>query len=475
VRGVEGSRSKDAVAPGRDGSGADARLHDGGTATMAATPWAPELALRPLPDRNDVVPVAEMVLFNAGLWAVDRYALDSPFARVDARSMGANLRGGWWYDSDDFQTNQILHPYQGSVYHTIARSAGWGFWRALLLDFAGSLTWKIAGESGPPATNDQITTTLGGAILGEALFRTSRLVLDAEGRPGIVRWMGSALIAPAAAVNDVVLGGTIAEPDPPSLRYLGRLSFGAMAGTAMARTGEVRIRPAGFLSVRLVHGLPGELEPDAPFGHFVLELDFSSATAEPWQQLDRVGGPTWFLRTRGLIVGGDARLGAGGGMLYGLFGTFDYGGPVLLRVAESGLGPGLVLALRPSPAIDLGVTLLASATFGSGGAWVPPTIDRDYRYGYGALLLADSSLWLWGHVELGASGRAYLVPSAVGGGEERFLIGKGALRLRMGGPHAVGVEGTLTQRWASYPGSAYAEHAAMASLSYSYLLGGGGR
>ena len=451
---------------------AEEGLLEEGTTALPTPPFAEPRVLRPLPERNDVVPVVETVLFNVGLWAVNRYALNAPWARVDAHSIGANLRGGWWYDSDDFNTNQMLHPYSGSVYHNAARSAGWSFWRAFLLDFGGSLMWKIAGENGPPSTNDQITTPIAGAFLGESLFRVSRMVLDPKNHPGVVRWVGSAIISPAATVNQAVLGATIADPDPPVQSYQGRFSLGATEGTAATRTGDERIPPSGLLSIRLVHGLPGELEPEIPFDHFVFELDFSSATLAPWGQLSSVTGPTWLLTTRGLILAGTDRLGEDGAMLYGLFGTFDYGGPTLLRISESGVGPGLVVTVHPSSATELDATLLASATFGSGGAWVPPTVDRDYRFGFGGFLLADGSLWIAKRVELALTGRAYLIPEAIEGGNEGFLVGKAALRLRVGGPHALGVEGRFTRRWAAYPGSTYGEHAVFPAVTYSYLFGG---
>jgi hypothetical protein len=427
----------------------------------------------PLDDKNVALPIAETVFFNATVWAIDHYALDEDFARVSMSTIAANLRGGWSFDTDDFQTNEALHSYMGSVYHTAARSSGWSFPEALALDFGGSLAWKVAGENTRPSINDQITTTIGGAILGEVLFRVSRLVLDRPHRVGFVRWIAAAAVAPAVPVNDFLLHGMITDPDPPRQRYLGRVSFGASTFAAAARTGDEKGAPSGFVGVHLLHGVPGEVELTMPFDHFDFQLDFSSTTAEPWKQLGNVRGPAWLLTARGLIVGGQDRLGEDGGILYGLFGTFDYGGPQLLRVSAAGAGPGVALAVRPSPSIAVDATLLASATFGSGGAWVPPVTDRDYRFGFGALVLADGRLWVADRLELAASARGYLIPFAVGGGGgERLLIGKGSARLRVAGPHALGVESTLTRRWADYSGSAYTERARFTSITYSYLFGG---
>ena len=57
------------------------------------------------------------------------------------------LHGPWGFDGDDFQVNQLQHPYQGSVYHGFARSAGLGFWASAAYTFLGSLVWEIAGET----------------------------------------------------------------------------------------------------------------------------------------------------------------------------------------------------------------------------------------------------------------------------------------------------------------------------------------
>jgi hypothetical protein len=420
-----------------------------------------------------VLPVAETLFFNTAVWAIDRYALNEEFARINTGTIAANLSGGWTFDTDDFQTNLVLHPYMGSVYHTAARSSGWSFPQALALDFVGSLAWKIAGENTRPSINDQITTTLGGAILGEVLFRISRLVLGRPGPVSFVRWVGATVVAPAVAVNDALLHGRIVDPDPPRQRFLGRFSVGASNVDAAARTGPEKIGAEGFIGLHLHHGIPGEVELTQPFDHFDVQLDFSTATAQPWQQLGKVGGPSWLLTARGLVVGGDGRLGEDGGILYGLFGTFDYGGPQLLRVSATGFGPGLALAVRPSPSIAVEATVLASATFGSGGAWVPIDVSRDYRFGFGALLLADGRLWLADRLELAATAREYLIPAAVGGGSESLLIGKGSVRLRVAGPHAVGVESTITRRWADYASSAYRESARITSFTYSFLFGGG--
>ena len=79
-------------------------------------------------------------------------------------------------DNDPFQVNQFMHPYQGSLYHGAARSAGLSYWEAAALTFAGSAWWEITGEKTPPSRNDQIASGIAGSFLGEPLFRMARLV-----------------------------------------------------------------------------------------------------------------------------------------------------------------------------------------------------------------------------------------------------------------------------------------------------------
>ena len=425
-----------------------------------------------LPTRNVALPIIETGVFNAGVWAFDRYALSAEYARVTPDTIAANFQGGWSFDTDDFQTNEVLHPYMGSVYHTAARSAGWSFWEALALDFGGSLAWKVAGENTAPSINDQITTTIGGAVLGEVLFRVARLLIAGPEGRSLPRRFTAAVLSPATAVNDALLDGRIVRPVPVEQRFQGRLSFGASTLAADTRTGAIKPVPGAFFGFRVSHGVPGEMELTEPFDHYDVELDFSSATLEPWQQLHDVRGPTWLLTARGLLVGSQGRFGDDGGILYGLFGTLDYGGPQLLRVSAAGVGPGLALAARPVSSVALDATFLAAATFGSGGAYVPPVVDRDYRFGFGTLLLAEGRAWLAGRLELAVTGRGYLIPAAVGGGAERLFIGKASARLRVLGPHAVGVETTLTRRWAAYPDSVYSERSSLTAFTYSYLFGG---
>ena len=120
--------------------------------------------------KSHAIPAAEILGFDFLLNRIDRRIYGDDYA-VSASSIRRNLNGGWVVDNDPYSINQLLHPYQGSIYHGFARSAGLGFWTSLGYTFAGSLGWEIAGETTPPSKNDQVASGIAGSFLGESLFR----------------------------------------------------------------------------------------------------------------------------------------------------------------------------------------------------------------------------------------------------------------------------------------------------------------
>src|SRR5918993_3623392 len=137
--------------------------------TTAAPQWGAE--------KSYLIPALEIVGFDVLLNLFDRVYFGCCDYDVDLSSIKRNLRRGWQEDRDEFTVNQLGHPYQGSMYHGFARASGLGFWEGMGYTFLGSAFWEIAGETTPPSRNDQITTGIGGAFLGEAMFRMANLEL----------------------------------------------------------------------------------------------------------------------------------------------------------------------------------------------------------------------------------------------------------------------------------------------------------
>ena len=126
----------------------------------------------------------------------------------------------WVIDNDQFSVNQFMHPYRGSIYSGLPRSAGLNFWESFVYTAAGSTLWEIAGENTTPSINDQITTTFGGTFLGDPFFRMANLLLesDDEGKPGFWRELAAAIISPPTGFNRLVFGDRFDTVYPATVR-----------------------------------------------------------------------------------------------------------------------------------------------------------------------------------------------------------------------------------------------------------------
>ena len=161
----------------------------------------------------------------------EKYSEGNKVYRVTPSTFWRHLtKGPWGFDGDNFQINQIQHPYQGAVYQGFARSAGLGFWESSAYTFLGSFVWEVAGETTKPSINDQVASGIGGGLLGEPLFRLSGLGLEDSGRnprllraaaPGVVARAGRGVPPPPTGFHPLRFGrpvkGGVPEPQPGHL------------------------------------------------------------------------------------------------------------------------------------------------------------------------------------------------------------------------------------------------------------------
>ena len=146
---------------------------------------APGYAVRrdydqPLPNQSNLRylrAAANVVIANYFVWQQNWIGgREYIFPTRDAWSKA--LKDGFEWDKDPIQTNFFGHPYNGSFYFTGARAAGLTFWEAVPYTLGGSLSWELFSETERPSMNDIFSTTFGGIILGEVLYRVSSQVLD---------------------------------------------------------------------------------------------------------------------------------------------------------------------------------------------------------------------------------------------------------------------------------------------------------
>jgi hypothetical protein len=133
----------------------------------------------------------------------------------------ANVKAGFEWDDNNFNTNQFAHPYHGSTYFNAGRSNGLDFWESGQLAALGSLQWEYMGETNRPAFNDFINTTVGGIALGEMFRRVAILIRDNEatGKGRVWREIGAAPLDVVGGFNRVVRGEAWrVAPNPPDRR-----------------------------------------------------------------------------------------------------------------------------------------------------------------------------------------------------------------------------------------------------------------
>lgn len=253
-------------------------------ADTSGAPFPEAYSAAPAPAPRYVAPFAEILGLNAGLWAYNRYVADYGFARINLSTMSRNLRHGWVWDEDQFSINQFGHPYQGSFYHSAARVNGHGFYAAMAYTAFGSLQWEYFMENEAPSYNDLLTTTLGGAMLGEISYRVSRALLDprATGVERAARELLAAAANPVNGLDRLARGETFrvsARPrkrDPRDSTLL-RFSTGGVlpyfsSYESSERTDRQRL-PRANTEILLIHGDP--FAARAPYDYFLFNVGFN--------------------------------------------------------------------------------------------------------------------------------------------------------------------------------------------------------
>jgi len=395
-------------------------------------------------NKSYAIPALEIVGFDVLVNLANRYTTGDPY-HSNLASIRHNLHHGWVVDNDPFQVNQFWHPYQGSMYHGFARSAGLDFWPSLGYTFAGSLLWEIAGETTPPSKNDQIASGIAGSFLGEALFRMASLLLERGGEaPDVWREIGAAVISPATGFNRLAFGdrfkAIFPSHDPV---YYSRVALGAAATTQNepgASTGVKHNEAQADFSID--YGLPGKAGYTyrRPFDYFALQATASSANGFE------------NIMTRGLLFGRDYEVGADYRGIWGLYGSYDYIAPQVFRTSSTALSIGTTGQWWLSETIALQGTGLFGAGY-AGVSTLHGTSDTDYHYGIAPQALVALRLIFGDKVSLDAVGREYFVSriaSASTGGHDNIVRADTALTFRIYRQHALAVRYIWSRRDASF-------------------------
>ena len=391
------------------------------------------------------IPALEVLGFAFLLNQVNRHTDGSDY-NSNWSTIRRNLHSSWVVDSDPFKVNQLGHPYQGSMYHGFARSAGLNYWESLGYAVAGSALWEIAGEATRPSRNDLINTGIGGSFLGEVLFRLSNLVLEHEDLPPLWRELGAAVVSPATGFNRVAFGErfkTVFPSNDPV--YYSRLQLG-FSGTAQNGSGTSTTklrRNEALIDYSIDYGLPGKpgYTYRRPFDYFTLQATASSANGAE------------NLMTRGLLAGADYEVGASYRGIWGLYGSYDYIAPQTFRVSSTALSLGTTGQWWLTNSIALQGTALLGAGYAAVGT-TRSTSENDYHYGVAPQALLALRVILGDTASLDVTGREYFV-SRVGaparGGHDNIARLDAWFTVRVHQRHGIAIRYLLNRRDAFYP------------------------
>ena len=222
------------------------------------------------------IALAEILGSNLAVNLFDRFVYETYFPAVPDNgwadttwtSWEANLKGPWHFDEDPWSGNEIGHPYQGAIYYAAARSNGLDFWESAAGTALGAFTWKIFGEVDDSNINDLVTTTMGGASVGEMFHR---LYVETKREGSLIRFV----FGPVDAANDAVFGEGSWDRGAES-----RVSLSLEAGLVAPFVGSAPARELepGFAGLNgefgesIVYGDPFG-EDAAPFDYFEQRLD----------------------------------------------------------------------------------------------------------------------------------------------------------------------------------------------------------
>ncbi len=252
-----------------------------------AQPIAPDsLDVKRLEKNNFWIASGETFGFNMGLWAFDRYIQKGHFAYISWETIKENFRHGFEWDDDHLSTNMFLHPYNGSIFYNAGRSNGYNYWQSTLFAIGGSAMWEMFMECEYPSTNDIIATPIGGAAIGEVLYRSSDLVLDdrASGTERFGRELANFVINPARGLTRIITGQAW-EKRSTSGRHFGipsinvEVSVGSRLLTLHNNDRATVVGAAADIHVE--YGDCFSHETKAPYDYFSFNMELNAIKTQP--------------------------------------------------------------------------------------------------------------------------------------------------------------------------------------------------
>lgn len=230
---------------------------------------------------------AEILGFNAGLWAFDRFVEHGDWSYISWETIKNNFTHGFKWDNDKLGSNTFLHPYNGSLYFQAARSNGFNFWQSELFAVGGSALWEMFMECEYPSTNDIIATPVGGAAMGEVLFRASDAILD-DRATGLKRFgleAAAFIVSPMRGFNRIVTGQAW-RSRATSGHIFGRpnIFIQLSAGLEVMSFQRKMTHPfvGGMVQLDMEYGDRFEAESTKPYDYFTFRIKLQGMKYQPF-------------------------------------------------------------------------------------------------------------------------------------------------------------------------------------------------
>lgn len=332
------------------------------------------------------LPVSEIIGMNGGLSLFNRYVSQEKFARISFSSVANNFKKGFVWDNDFFVVNQFAHPYHGNIYFNSARSNGYSFWESVPFTFGGSLMWEMCMETDPPQTNDLVSTTMGGVMLGEITYRLSSLILD-ESKRGFERTSReilSAVINPARGFNRLISGDisrhtryNINDVHP----FTSRLNIGFAEINPRKKFSFEKNSLLAELSVLYIRNLSGN--SFKPFDVFRLKIGIDAQEGDT---------PSSWVDVYGLLYGKRLIKLKDKVLVIGLFQDFDFYNNSIYKLGAQSAGPGIIMKIPVTGKINFAANVHTNFIVLSALNSIYRGENRDYDFLMGSKILTEGIL-----------------------------------------------------------------------------------
>jgi len=274
---------------GKEVAGADTQTSIVFLKNQPQEPWTDSWGA----EKNFGLAIAEAYLGNFLPWVFNEYVrTDLKITQISPRSWWRNIEHGFGWDDNHFSVNHFAHPIQGNMYYNSARSNGFGYWTGLIFALAGSFHWECCGESHLMSVNDWVNTSIGGAAVGEMMYRTTSMILDnqATGSGRAWREVGTFALNPTRGFSRLTTGRAskiYANPEHPNDWVPDELSNFLSVGAR--RVGDGRLSDGSethaFAEMDLTYGSILDLERQKPFDFFTLGVQINARDKKPLGRL----------------------------------------------------------------------------------------------------------------------------------------------------------------------------------------------